>query len=121
MYRLELEIPGLPKTTNALRHAGGHWARHKHDKGWKNTVAVSCIGKKPAAPLSQFKLVLERHSSVEPDYDGLVSTFKCVVDSLREVGVIADDKYSATGQWDCKWFKTSPKKGYIRVIVEGLA
>jgi hypothetical protein len=116
-YRLELEIPGLPKTTNSLR-GGGHWARYTHDQKWKEIVAAKVIGKKPTSPLTKYRLSLTRFSSVEPDFDGVVSSFKVIVDALREAGVIANDKISMTGQWNCSWEKCKPKQGKMRVIVE---
>jgi len=53
-----------------------------------------------------------------PDYDGLVSAFKSVVDGLKEAGVILDDKYENTGPWNCVWRKAKSKQGFVRVIVE---
>lgn len=73
--------------------------------------------KLPKKPLSRFELTLFRFSSVEPDYDGLVSGFKVIVDGLREIGVIAGDKLSNTGPWRCHWFLAKPKAGFIRVVV----
>ncbi len=117
MFKLEVDLPGLPRTTNAAR-ASGHWDRYKHDVSWKTQVAHAVRGKLPPAPLVKFRLELTRWSSVEPDYDNLTSTFKVIVDGLKYAGVIANDKISNTGQWDCRWEKTKPKQGRIRVVVE---
>ncbi len=117
LYRLEFSIPGIPKTHNAHREKG-QWARYKHDNEWKDLVGYMVNGKKPPKSLSKFTLTLIRHSSAEPDYDGLVSTFKAVVDGLKLHGVIVDDKLKNTGPWDCRWEKAKPKFGYIEVIVQ---
>lgn len=74
----------------------------------------------PAAPLEKAKLTLERHSSVEPDFDGLVSSFKFIIDGLVDCGVLIGDKTSVIGRPDYQWVKASPKKGKIVVIVEEL-
>lgn len=114
-WTLQFELPGLPKTVNAHRSAG-HWARKKHDDQWKEATRI--ISSKPAdGPLSSFSLFLTRYSSNEPDYDGLVSSFKSIVDGLKEAGVIADDKLSNTGPWRCEWIKVPSTEGKIRVVI----
>jgi hypothetical protein len=119
-YTLTLSIPGLPKTTNAHR-GKGHWARYREDLTWKTTVIGMCASAKPRVPLTRYTLTLTRFSSSEPDFDGLVSSFKVVVDALREAGVLADDRISNTGPWDCRWEKAKPKEGSIRVEVRSIS
>lgn len=115
-YLLEFELPGLPKTTNS----GGrsHWTvKAREAKKWKNLVAV--LASKPPTPLTKAKLTLTRCSAVEPDFDGLVSSFKHVVDGLVDARVIVNDKQSVIGQPAYLWEKASPGKGKIKVRVEG--
>jgi hypothetical protein len=118
-YTLTLSIPGLPKTTNAHR-GRGHWARYREDLTWKTTVIGMVASAKPRVPLTRYRLTLTRFSSSEPDFDGLVSSFKVIVDALREAGVLADDRISNTGAWDCRWTKAKPKDGSIRVEIVDL-
>jgi hypothetical protein len=117
-YRLELEIPGLPKMANASGGSRNFWVQATEAKRWVTTVQKACIGKLPPEPLMFYRLTLIRLSSVEPDYDGLVRGFKSVVDGLRAAGVIADDRLTNSGPWHCHWVKTSPKCGRIFVRVD---
>lgn len=118
MYTLAFELPGLPKTTNKTRR-NGHWSdTHKDTKGWKKQVWVEVLQRgKPKAPLARARLVLTRYSSVAPDYEGLVSTFKPLIDGLTENGVIANDTFDIIGRPDYRWVKAPPKEGRIRIEV----
>lgn len=116
-YRLEFSLEGLPKMAN-IQNGKSHW-RHadKERKLWQQLVAMTVGARKPKEPLLKAGLILTRFSSVEPDYDGLVRGFKSVVDGLTVAGVLANDKLSNTGAWDCRWEKCKPKQGSIRVVV----
>lgn len=117
-YRLEFELYGLPKIiSNASRNGWrGLWAEKKK---WKRAVfeRVSFYAF-TRDPLTSAKLTLTRHSSKEPDFDGLVSSFKAVIDGLKEAGIIADDKMSIIGQPQYRWQKAKMKQGKISVAVE---
>jgi len=115
-YFLKLTIQGLPKTLNAIGRKN-YWIKCKEANFWKNEVANS-VKTLPDNPLEKFTLKLTRHSSSEPDYDGLVSSFKHIVDGLMFAGVIDNDRLSNTGQWDCQWEKTPRNKGYVTVEVK---
>ncbi len=118
-YVLEFEIPHLPQMTNHQSGASTHWRNvHKERNLWHSYVWFAVRGRVPLAPLERIRLVLVRHSSSEPDYDGLVRGFKYVVDGLQSAGVISNDKLSNTGAWDCRWQKTKAGKGKITVKVE---
>lgn len=116
-YTLAFELAGLPKMANQLLR--GHWrVKHAHAMKWKLAVSLACHGVKPRQPLASAALTLTRVSSVEPDYDGLVSSFKHVIDGLVEAGVLQSDKMSAIGRPDYRWERCSPRKGCVRVKVE---
>lgn len=118
-YSLEFTLPGLPKMANQLLR--GHWiVKHRHAATWKLAVARATHGRLPAVPLVSAALELTRVSSSEPDFDGLVSGFKAIVDGLVECGVLATDKPSCIGQPKFNWEKCKPKKGHVRVKVEAL-
>jgi len=118
-YSLVIEIPGLPPTYNAINRL--HFAKKNKIKDqWVNAVMLSTTGKKPEKPLSNCYLVLVRFSCSMPDYDGLVSGFKHPIDGLVRAGVLVDDNYAITGQWDCRWKKVSSRKDErIRLEVYG--
>lgn len=118
-YHLKINVPGLPKTTNGQSRA--HWTKlHREAQKWHRLVLISMDRNAPAEPLKKAKLTLTRHSSTEPDFDGLVSSFKHVTDSLIKCGVIEDDKMSVIGQPIFKWVKCRPKHGHITVEVESI-
>ena len=117
-FRLSLILTGLPKTTNA----GGrlHWAvKAKEAKSWRNLVAMATLGAKPPHPLKSATLALTRYSTREPDFDGLVSSFKHIIDGLVDAGIIADDKPSVIGQPAFYWHKAAPKNGHVLIQVCG--
>lgn len=116
-YALEFTLPGLPKTANALLR--GTWrGKHTHAQNWKRAVWGKCWHKRPPEPLKTARLTLTRLSSVEPDYDGLVSSFKPVIDGLVESKVIANDRPANIGRPEYLWVRTTPRMGRITVRVE---
>jgi len=119
-FRLEFEIPSLPKRPNEL--LGAHWrSRSNHKKKWLRLIHLVTLGKRPVKPLEKAKLTLTRFSAVEPDEDGLSGSFKPVVDSLVDLDILIDDRRENTGVPDYRWVKCSPRKGKIQVIVEEIA
>ena len=121
-YRLNFTLQGLPETTNAARHSNGHWsARHKKDKSWKQQVWLEAQQKgRPKKPLHKATVTLIRYSASEPDFEGLVSSFKTILDGLTEAGVIANDSMSVIGQPIYYWRKAKLKEGKIEVFVEDI-
>ena len=116
MYRLQFDIPGLPDTPNRKQNAS--WkSTHFRAKKWKDWVGVRCLGRKPVKPLPRARLVLTRHSSVEPDPDNLAASFKPVIDGLRYAGVIENDR-SANVQIQLTWRLAPASMGKISVEVE---
>lgn len=121
-YYLEFSVYGLPRTTNSL--APTHWSvKGRHAKEWRAAVvyAVRACGiSKPDAPLAKAKLTLIRISSGKLDYDGLVSTFKPVIDGLVDAEVLVDDDIASIGIPEYKQEKGKQGRGKITVIVEEL-
>ena len=116
-YKLEFELQGLPKTTNSGGRA--HWAvKVKEARLLKLAVGIATLGARPLKPLSKARLVLTRYSSSEPDADGLVSSFKHILDGLVEAGVLENDRRANIGMPDYRWEKCKPKQGRVRVEVE---
>lgn len=116
-YYLEFEIKELPKPINAQNSM--HWAQKgKYVRHWHTLVNASVCPRKPKAPLNRAKLTLTRFSSSEPDFDGLVSSFKPVIDGLITSGVLENDKFSNIGRSEYVWINTQRGQGKIKVIVE---
>ena len=119
-YLLELTLEGTPKPPNKLL---GHskWVKHNNAKLWKQQVRIAISRDKlPAAPLTKAKLTFVRHSYRMLDFDGLCGSMKPLADSLTEIGVIIDDRWSVTGKWDVDQ-KFSPKgKSFVTIKVESV-
>lgn len=117
MYELLLEIEDLPKTTNSIGRL--HWAiKAREARKWKNYIHLYAGSNKPSKPLQKAKLTLVRYSSKSPDPDGLVSSFKHVIDGLVEAGILIDDNYDVIGMPKYLWSKVKAKEGKITVLVE---
>lgn len=110
-------IKDLPKMPNSLLRK--HWAIITKEKNKWHTYTKLCLGLgKPKEPFKKARLVLTRFSTREPDYDGLVGSFKYVVDGLVKAGVIIDDKVSVIGQSEYKWVQAKKVDQRIEVTIE---
>lgn len=78
------------------------------------------MNKEPKEPLKKAKVTLSRFSTREPDFDGLVCSFKPILDGLTNSKIIIDDKMSVIGQPTYKWEKIGKGKGKIHILVEEL-
>lgn len=115
----EFEIKQLPDLPNKTLYR--HWrVRHKNTVKWKKLIFHECEDAGILnLNLEKAKITLERHSNREPDFDGIVMSFKPVLDGLVEAGVIVDDKSKVIGQPSYKWVKRpSSSGGMIKVRVE---
>jgi hypothetical protein len=121
IYRMSFILPGLPKTTNSGNRA--HWAvKVKEANKWKQEVYWALICRKdrmPPRPLARARLTLTRCSSSEPDFDGLVSSFKHIIDGMVECKLLVNDKPSVVGQPQYRWAKAPRGKGFVTIQVEG--
>lgn len=108
-----IKIAGLPAMAN---HAASSWqARAKATKKWKTKVARELVGLAPNKPWNWLRCEFIRHSSVEPDYDGLVHGFKPLRDALVKYGFVKDDapKYFEAVY---KWEKAPMRKGFVEIV-----
>jgi hypothetical protein len=116
-YSVEFRIPGLPSTTNSQGRA--HWAlKAKEARQWKALVIFAVGRRIPARPLKRAKLTLTRVSSGTIDADGMVSSFKHVIDGLIAAGVIENDRMSNIGFPEYRHEKGKAKEGFIIVRVD---
>lgn len=117
-YHLKLEIVeyGLPMTYNTLGRK--HWRyKVKESTKWRSLVCnLIPPWNRPAKPLAKSRLILTRFSTKSPDFDGLVSSFKAVIDGLIDAKVIENDtpEHITT---EYKWAKTGPNAGRISLEV----
>lgn len=115
-YVLEFELPGLPPMTNKT-HGCSWQALYKKRKEWKEQVGMIARLRRPEKPLERARVTLTRFSTSRPDFDGLTSGFKPILDALKGI-VIVDDAPECVGQPTYLWEKARPNYGKIRVRVE---
>lgn len=119
-YRLYLRLEGLPQRVN--QNGRKHWAvKAKEARFWRSLVESKVtLSMRPKYPLKQAKVKVTRHSSNCPDFDGLVSSFKHVIDGLMDASVIEDDNFGVIGMPEFCWVKAARGAGFIEIEVWGL-
>ena len=114
---LTFEINELPPLTNQ-RHINNWRAHHAVTRKWKERAAMEALCLKGTmSPLPRAHLVLTRYSAVPPDSDGLVGSFKNVIDGLVVAKVLVDDKFVNIGMPTYLWEKAPRRGGRIKVSV----
>lgn len=123
-FSLSFEIPGLPFLPN--RATKNCWQEHNRlAKLWKKKTTDAIlenlkVSQLALTPLTKAKLTMTRCSSFEPDYDGLVISFKHVLDALVMNKIIVNDKPSIIGAPVYTWEVAPPTRGKVRVLVESV-
>lgn len=120
---IDLTILGLPKTTNGTN---SHWIRFSERKKWHKLVTEALMLQHhlPSARLFLPRFVLNprftltRYSSRPPDFDGLVSSFKAIIDTFKKLEVIKDDSMAIIGQPDYKWELAKKSHGRVRIVLD---
>lgn len=117
-YTLDIYIPGLPKIFSNGPHGQwrGQWAAKRK---WTNLVILAVGHKKPPKPLTKAKVILTRYSSVRPDKDNRIISFKPILDGLKKAGVIIDDNDDVVDTI-YPHVKVGPRDGKIRIQVESM-
>lgn len=115
-YTLEFSLNGLPKRTNNIKS----WRmRFAEARKWKAAVFAAVDYKlRPAEPLTKAKVTIIRFSSMPPDYDGMVSAGKYLIDGLVDAKVLVNDTFDIIGAPTYSWEKAKPKQGKVVVKVE---
>lgn len=117
MKEIGFELEGLPKTPNALLRK--HWAIvSKEHKRWHSYVWAATLDSKPDTPFKRVDLTFVRMSSSRPDYDGLVGSFKPIIDGLVKARVIADDTPEVIGAPKYIWEYAKPRFGKVKIIIK---
>jgi hypothetical protein len=119
VYRLEIEIPGLPKIESNGAH-GNYFAKNGNRTKWRQAVYARAWPLRPPTPLTLAKLTCIRCSSTDSDYDNLAGSFKSLVDGLKAAGIIVDDGPNVLPhRYRVYDHEYAPRgKGKVRMIVE---
>lgn len=120
MYKIALTLHSLPDSLNkALR--GNRMKYFSKNKRWDILIFGMVRPQLPPEPLKKARITIVRHFWRTLDYDGLVGSMKPIVDALVTAGVIADDTWEVTGQWDVSQEFRSKKEGpLLTVTVESV-
>lgn len=119
VYVLEFTIKGLPKMQNELLR--NRWQITAGlSRLWKKRVFLNAWHLRPPVPLKTAKLTLTRHSSRRGDYDGLVSSFKAIIDGLVEAQIIENDMHENIGVPEYRWEKAGLREGFVMIRVESV-
>lgn len=97
-YRLYVRIEGgLPKAMNKVMRS--HWAKnYKEADMWKKLIGNAVEHFLPPDVLEYAEISIIRHSHRMLDFDNCVSSFKPLIDGLKDL-VIVDDSWRRTGAW----------------------
>ena len=111
--------PKLPSTANGSH---GHWTVKAAERRlWRGLTATEIRSKlSPVPRLTKIQATMIRHSAKEPDFDGLVHSFKPVVDGFVDSGLIEDDAPKFIERVYL-WAKAKPGKGFIEVKIKEIA
>lgn len=123
MYEASFQVNDLPMTFNTLTSKGWR-VRSNEKRKWHRIIQelFTIKGLKiPPQPLMKAQLILTRYSSHTLDYDGLVGSFKYVIDGLVEMKVLEDDGMAQIGMPTFHWIKVAPKHGMIKVQIQECA
>lgn len=79
-----------------------------------------------SCPWANAQLSFIRYSPRVPDFDNMVGSYKVLMDCFTlpigrkkyGLGILVDDTYNNTGQWDCHWIKTPKKDQKIYVSIK---
>lgn len=113
---IKIDIPDLPLRPNQMLRK--HWSFvMKEKKKWHNLIAFYCP-RYDGKPMATAKVTLIRRSTHPCDFDGLVGSFKYVLDGLVKLGVLEDDKYEVIGEPEYKWEKVKRDSQGIVVVIE---
>lgn len=116
IYKQRVTINYLPKLYNSEYTS---WkGKYAESRRTLRFVQEAFIGLIPDKPLGKAKLTLTRHSSQQPDYDGLAHSFKRVIDAMVKVRILEDDNPDIIGHPEYKWSKIKPRAGCIEIEVE---
>jgi Holliday junction resolvase RusA-like endonuclease len=116
MTKIEFKINKLPKRINE-GHGSSWRTRYGQANMWMRLIDLA-VKEKPSTPFKKAKLTLIRASTRSPDYDGIVYSFKPVIDALKKLNIIEDDSMAHIGKPDYNWECAPRGKGYIHVVVE---
>lgn len=124
MYVLRVVLVGLPKPVNEV-WGKNRMIAYRNSQVWRKSVFYTVKGFEPQKPLTRAGISCKRFGTKFLDFDGLVGSFKPVIDGLCTIkekvpkgltklqkdiykerlgiiwtGVLADDSWAITGPWE---------------------
>ena len=118
-YYLKVRLEGLPPTLNKL-NSMHFMARSRLNKDWREAVWGAIGSKIPEVPLKRAQITITRHSSVEGDGDNYAGGYKAIIDALRHMKILENDKLSNIGNIQTLWVHETPRNGWISLEIQEL-
>jgi len=120
-YLISIVLPGLPKTPNELMKRNVIFLKRSERKKWAYYIGIR-INKpsRPKEPLKKAKVSCVRYSPRCPDYEGLVGSFKFVIDALVYWEILKDDSMKIIGVPDFKWELCKANEARIKITIESI-
>lgn len=116
-YYHRIKIKGYPPLPN---NAGKHWAQVNASRKTWHRLTAAAITHKPDQPIEKCKVICIKYSSRKCDFDGLVYSFKPVIDGLVLVGIIKDDDMDTIVQREYHWVKVKEVDSFVTIQIEEL-
>lgn len=122
---IEIEIPMRTPTLNEWQRM--HWGQRKRiGKEIATHIHLACVlrgVRRPHRPIARCRIEIERESTREPDFDGMVGGLKPLLDALQPaskrhpygLGFIADDGPRCVVGFDAKHIAGKGARTIIRI------
>lgn len=114
VYRIE--VPGRMPTLNWYRNAHFH-ELSKSKREWEEIIGISMLAAKIRAIQVPFTLSVTSFTVRERDCDNCVIASKYFQDTLRNMGIIPDDKASCIRPLILDWQKAKSEKDEKTVFI----
>jgi len=114
---LKVRLEGLPPTLNKL-NSMHFMARARINREWREAVWGAIGNQIPARPLKRAEITITRHSSVEGDGDNYAGGYKSIIDALRHMKIIENDKVSNIGNIRTLWCREMPRNGWTCLEIQ---
>jgi hypothetical protein len=84
---------------------------------WRRKIKYWAMPPYPSSPLKKSKIICQRHSMKQQDFDNLVGSFKYVIDALVFNGILEDDSPKHLER-QYEWIKAPKGKYKIVLLIE---
>lgn len=134
-YSIFVKLAGVPLAANDVV-GKSRMKAYRNSVTWRQRVYLMAGRLAPAKPLTMARITLKRYGSRWLDYDGLVASFKPIVDGFTPIrekaekgtaledrhlvwpGVLIDDNWKVTGPWHVDQEVVPLGSEYVTILIE---